>query len=123
MDNIVHSTARGRRAAAARRRHMQHMQVVTSVKSVKRMKSMKSVTILKICGIRRIRIASIGLTRRSRRDGPPDLPPYIRNPLGLKTGTFGQPELFDPKLTRHFLQYAQNTRRPTCAGVENRIFV
>jgi hypothetical protein len=37
----------------------------------------------------------------------------------IKTGTFGQPELFDPKLTRHFLQYAQNTRRPTCAGVEN----
>jgi hypothetical protein len=28
----------------------------------------------------------------------------------LKTGTFDQPELFDPKLTRHFLQYAQNTR-------------
>ena len=41
----------------------------------------------------------------------------------IKTATFGQPELFDPKLTRHFLQYAQNTRRPTCAGVENRIFV
>ena len=38
----------------------------------------------------------------------------------FKTGTFGQPELFDPKLTRHFLQYAQNTRRPTCTGVENR---
>ena len=37
----------------------------------------------------------------------------------IKTSTFGQPELFDPKLTRHFLQYAQNTRRPTCAGVEN----
>jgi hypothetical protein len=33
-------------------------------------KSVKSVTILKICGIRRIRIVSIGLTRRSRRDGP-----------------------------------------------------
>ena len=39
-------------------------------KSVKSLKSVKSVTILKICGIRRIRIASIGLTRRSRRDGP-----------------------------------------------------
>jgi hypothetical protein len=25
----------------------------------------------------------------------------------IKTGTFGQPELFDPKLTRHFLQYAR----------------
>ena len=33
--------------------------------------------------------------------------------LCIKTGTFGQPELFDPKLTRHFLQYAQNTHRPT----------
>jgi hypothetical protein len=41
----------------------------------------------------------------------------------IKTGTFGQPELFYPKLTRHFLQYAQNTRRPTCVGVENGIFV
>ena len=40
-------------------------------KSVKSLKSVKSVTILKICGIRRIRIASIGLTRRSRRDDPP----------------------------------------------------
>ena len=39
-------------------------------KSVKSLKSVKSVTILKICGIRRIRIASIGLTRRSRRDDP-----------------------------------------------------
>ena len=25
----------------------------------------------------------------------------------FKTGTFGQPDLFDPKLTRHFLQYAR----------------
>jgi hypothetical protein len=25
----------------------------------------------------------------------------------IKTGIFGQPELFDPKLTRHFLQYAR----------------
>ena len=25
----------------------------------------------------------------------------------IKTGTFGQPELFDPILTRHFLQYAR----------------
>jgi hypothetical protein len=41
----------------------------------------------------------------------------------IKRGIFGQLELFDPKLTRHFLQYAQNTRRPTCAGVDNRIFV
>ena len=38
-------------------------------KCVKSVKSVKSVTLVKICGIHRIRIASIGLTRRSRRDG------------------------------------------------------
>jgi hypothetical protein len=25
----------------------------------------------------------------------------------IKSGIFGQPDLFDPKLTRHFLQYAR----------------
>ena len=29
------------------------------------------------------------------------------NNMGIKSGIFGQPDLFDPKLTRHFLQYAR----------------
>jgi hypothetical protein len=28
--------------------------------------------------------------------------------MHIKTGTFGQPELFDPELARHFLQYARH---------------
>ena len=40
----------------------------------------------------------------------------------FKTNLFCQSDLFDPKLTRHFLQFPQNTRRPIRAGVENRFF-
>jgi hypothetical protein len=31
----------------------------------------------------------------------------------IKTGTFDQSELFDPKLTRHFLQYTRHAQART----------